>query len=191
MKSMQTIAAFLLLCLVPVTGINADKVYTWTDEKGVTHITETPPPPNATDRDVIEYVPKTKAEESAIRESRQQSREAQQKQQVVAEAREMRRRAEEARARADELKAEADQLFQQSEEFKMKTSNTIRRWQMNKSTRLQFEQQAAEAQRRAMAADQEASQLEKRAREAEKRVKEMLAEEEESLAEDKSTPTLQ
>ena len=189
MKSIRMIAVVLLFFL-PVTGSNADKVYTWTDEKGVTHISETPPPPNATNRDVIEYVPKTKTEESAIREKKQLSRELAQKEQIAAEAKETRQRAEEARAKANELKAAADQLFQQSEEFKMKTSNTIRRWQLNKSTRLKLEQEAAEAQKKAMTADEEASQLEKRAQQAEKRLQEMLSEEE-SLAEEKPAPTLQ
>ena len=162
------LCVFVFLCLLPASGSNAGKVYTWTDEKGVTHITETPPPPNAKDRDVIEYVPKTKEEEEAIREQQQQSRELEQRGQIVTEAKNARRKADQARAKAIELKAVADQLFQQSETFKTKTSNTIRRWQTNKSARLKLEKEAAEAQKRALAADEEARQLEKRADDAEK-----------------------
>jgi hypothetical protein len=181
----------ILLCLLPVIGSSAEKIYTWTDEKGVTHITETPPPASARNADVIEYVPKTKKEETAIREEQQQADQLRQKDQIVAEAKDSRRKAEEARAKAIELKAAADQLFQQSEAFKTKTSNTIRRWQKNKATRLKLEQQAAEAQQRAMAADEEADRLEKRAEEAEKRLEEMRTKEEESLAAEQSAPALQ
>jgi len=180
----------MMCCLLPAFGSSAGQVYTWTDEKGVTHITETPPPPNATDRDVIKYVPKTKEEEASIRQRQQQSSALEQKEQLVAEAKDARRQAEQARAKAIELKALADQLFQQSEAFKTKTSNTIRRWQKNKSTRLKLEQEAAEAQQKALAADEEAKRLEERAENAEKRLEEIQAKEE-SLAVEKSTPVLQ
>ena len=179
--------AITLLCLLAAIGSNAGKVYTWTDDRGVTHISDTPPPPNAKNRDIIEYVPKSEDEQAAIRQQQQSANEQNQREQIVAEARESRRKAEEARIKAVELKAVADQLFEQSEAFKMKTSNTIRRWQLNKSTRLKLEKEAAEAQARALAADQEASRLETRAQKADKRLKEMLADEE-RLAAEKSAP---
>ena len=189
MNAIRLCAVFFLI-VFPVLGSDAGRIYTWTDDKGVTHITETPPPPNARDRDVIEYVPKTKEEEAAIREEQQRSRDLTQKKQIETETRDSRRKAEEARAKAIELKAVADQLFQQSEAFKTKTSNTIRRWQKNKATRVRLEQEAAEAQKRAMAADEEATRLEKRAQDAEKRLAEMQAKEE-SLAAEETAPAPQ
>jgi hypothetical protein len=45
----------LLLCLV-VNGY-ADRLYTWTDAKGVTHITQDPPPDTAKAVDTIDYSP--------------------------------------------------------------------------------------------------------------------------------------
>ncbi len=185
------LCAMILLCILPAIGSDAGKVYTWTDEKGVTHITETPPPANARNRDVIEYVPKSKEQETAIREEQQQSRDRSQKQQIVDEAKDARRKAGEARAKATELKTLSDQLFEQSEAFKTKTSNTVRRWQVNKATRLKLEKEAAEAQKRALAANQEANRLEMRAKEAEKRLKEMLAEEESIAAEKSAEPVPQ
>ena len=171
------ICTIILFCFLAVSASNAGKVYTWTDEKGVTHISESPPPPDAINRDVIRYVPKTNAEKAAIREEQEQSRAMQQKQQIIDEAKSARRKAEQARAKAIELQAVADELFRQSEDFKMKTSNTMRRWQVNRSTRMRLEQEYAEAQKRARAADQEAGQLENSAEEAEKRMREMLAQE--------------
>jgi hypothetical protein len=45
----------LLLCWV-VNGY-ADRLYTWTDAKGVTHITQDPPPDTAKAVDTIDYSP--------------------------------------------------------------------------------------------------------------------------------------
>jgi hypothetical protein len=43
----------LLLCCV-IDG-NADSIYTWKDSKGVTHMTQEPPPPTAKSIDVMDY----------------------------------------------------------------------------------------------------------------------------------------
>ena len=49
------ITAGLMLCWV-VSGY-ADRLYTWTDAKGVTHITQDPPPDTAKVVDTIDYSP--------------------------------------------------------------------------------------------------------------------------------------
>jgi hypothetical protein len=43
---------FLLCCLIDG---NADSIYTWKDSKGVTHITQDPPPQTAKSIDVMDY----------------------------------------------------------------------------------------------------------------------------------------
>ena len=47
----------------------ADSLYTWTDEKGQTHITQDPPPPGASIKDTIEYVPKMERAEDIEQKS--------------------------------------------------------------------------------------------------------------------------
>jgi hypothetical protein len=42
--------------------LSADKLYTWTDEKGNVHITEHPPPKNAKTMDVMTYQPQTEVQ---------------------------------------------------------------------------------------------------------------------------------
>ncbi len=42
--------------------LSADKLYTWTDEKGNLHITEHPPPKAARTKDVMTYQPQTEAQ---------------------------------------------------------------------------------------------------------------------------------
>ena len=44
-------------------NLYADSLYTWTDSKGQTHITQHPPPPGAALKDTIDYVPQS---ESAV-----------------------------------------------------------------------------------------------------------------------------
>lgn len=52
-------AAFITLALLFCWMVNgyADRLYTWTDSKGVTHITQDPPPDTAKAVDTIDYVP--------------------------------------------------------------------------------------------------------------------------------------
>lgn len=156
---------------------DAGKIYTWTDEYGVTHITEKPPPPGAQGQDVIEYIPKTDEQIEEIRRGQQTVQKQQEIMRAQQEAKHARRRAEQAKARATELSVIADQAFQRSEEFKKTTSYTVRRWQKNKPTRLRLEAEANQAREKASAAAQEAAELDKRARAAEKRAAETLAQE--------------
>lgn len=52
-----------LMLLISVSAeLYADKLYTWTDEKGNLHITETPPPKTARNQDVMTYQPQTEAQ---------------------------------------------------------------------------------------------------------------------------------
>ena len=61
MKYLLTWISLLLLFFV-TADLSADKLYTWTDEKGNLHITETPPPKNAKTKDVTTYQPQTEAQ---------------------------------------------------------------------------------------------------------------------------------
>ena len=49
---------------MPIQGF-ADRLYTWTDDKGVSHITKTPPPSGAKNKDVVEYSHRTHEEQKA------------------------------------------------------------------------------------------------------------------------------
>jgi hypothetical protein len=53
---------FLMLLFFVTVNLSADKLYTWTDEKGNLHITETPPPKTARTKDVMSYKPRTAAQ---------------------------------------------------------------------------------------------------------------------------------
>ena len=51
-----------MLLFFVTAELSADKLYTWTDEKGNLHITEHPPPKNAKTKDVMTYQPQTEAQ---------------------------------------------------------------------------------------------------------------------------------
>ena len=52
--SKTALMTFVLLCCC-VMGGDADPIYTWVDSKGVTHITQEPPPQTAKSIDVMNY----------------------------------------------------------------------------------------------------------------------------------------
>jgi len=51
----------LLICSGMMNGY-ADRLYTWTDDKGVKHISQDAPPPNAVLEDIIDYRSQPKAQ---------------------------------------------------------------------------------------------------------------------------------
>ena len=60
------LSVVLLLILFAGSNLGAQKLYTWTDEKGVLHITDNPPPKRARIKDVTKYREKTPQEIDAI-----------------------------------------------------------------------------------------------------------------------------
>ena len=57
----------MMLLLFVTAELSADKLYTWTDEKGNLHITQTPPPKTARTKDVMTYKPQTEAQIQKIK----------------------------------------------------------------------------------------------------------------------------
>ena len=58
-----------VVCLMAISGaphLYAQQIYTWTDENGVTHLTDKAPPKNARVEDVTKYKEKTPQEQDAI-----------------------------------------------------------------------------------------------------------------------------
>jgi hypothetical protein len=51
-----------ILLLFVTAELSADKLYTWTDEKGNVHISQDPPPKNAKTLKVMTYQPQTEAQ---------------------------------------------------------------------------------------------------------------------------------
>jgi hypothetical protein len=165
----------LIVFIVFAAAVPADELYTWTDSNGVTHISRTPPPPNARHEEVIEYTPQTPSEIEAIRQEREELQDRYDKEDILQNARAARREAEEARQRAQEAKAAADAAEKRTAEFKKKVGNTIRRQQLNRGTVLRLEAEALAMRNKALKAAQNADRAEKRAVAAERKAKEVLS----------------
>ena len=168
-------ATLLIVFIVFTAAVPADEIYTWTDSNGVTHISRTPPPPDARHKEVIEYTPQSRSEVDAIRQERQALQDRYDKEAILQNARAARREAEEARQRAEEAKAAADAAEKRASEFKKKVGNTIRRQQLNRGTILRLEAEALATRNKALKAAQNADLAEKRAVEAERKAKEVLS----------------
>ncbi len=171
-------ATLLIVVFLFAATVPADELYTWTDSKGVTHISRTPPPPNARHKEVIEYTPQSRSEVEAIRLEREALQDRYDKEAILQNARDARREAEVARQRAAEAKAAADAAEKRAAEFKKKVGNTIRRQQLNRGTILRLEAEALAARNKALKAAQNADLAEKRAVDAQKKAGEVLSRDE-------------
>ncbi len=168
-------ATLLMVVFLFAATVPADELYTWTDSKGVTHISRTPPPPDARHKEMIEYTPQTSSEIEAIQKEREALQGRYNKEAILQNARAARREAEVARQRAAEAKAAADAAEKRAAEFKKKVGNTIRRQQLNRGTILRLEAEASAARNEALKAAQNADLSEKRAVDAQKKAGEVLS----------------
>lgn len=190
MRNCFLIASFWLWFLVYNNAISAaEKVYTWIDEKGVTHITETPPPPDARLKDVLEYTPQTEEEIERVRDQQLQSQEKRAEAALIKAAEDAQRFAQEAKQVASSAESEARAAEQRAAEFKRKVGNNIRRKQLNRSTILRLESEARKAREKASQASRNAAEAEKRAQEAQKRVDKLLEDNAAAETESKSGQT--
>jgi hypothetical protein len=171
-------ATLLIVVFLFAATVPADELYTWTDSNGVTHISRTPPPPDARHKEVIEYTPQTRSEMEAIRQEREALQDRYDKEAILQNARDARREAEVARQRAAEAGEVADAAEKRAAEFKKKVSNTIRRQQLNRGTILRLEAEASAARNRALKTAQNDELAEKRAVDAEKKAGEVLSRDE-------------
>jgi type IV secretory pathway VirB10-like protein len=154
--------AFATLCL-------AGSIYTWKDAQGVTHITETPPPPNARGQDVFNYRPRTDAELKAIEEEKMALKKQLETKAADQKAMNARVRAKEASQRATDAEAAAEAAQNEADEFTKQASTNWRRYHRNKATILRLEAEAEAARQKAQQEQESAQSAADRAAEAEKK----------------------
>ena len=123
-----SIAICLLLVGIFNSGAIAGQVYTWTDENGNLHVTDTPPPPASKIKDTLEYQEKTAAEIQEL-ENRQQTREKQKHEESI---RQQAEKAAKAAAIADEEAQHAAQMAEKEYENAMRTYERYGKTQDNR-----------------------------------------------------------
>ena len=172
MKTLFYIISIALLVLtIPVMSV-AGKIYTWIDEKGVTHITETPPPVGGKLDSVMEYQPQTPAQETEIQEKLEGMRNQSERESLLAAVEKAKRDANEAQKRANEAQARIAQEQANLEEYKMKFANTTDRKRRFRFEIQKREMQVLDAKEAALRAAEDARKAESRVAQAQARVSE-------------------
>jgi len=168
---------FLIMtaCILLVGFLNssliAGQVYTWTDENGNLHVTDTPPPPKSKIKDTLEYQETTAAEilELQNRQEMRSDKREQEKRMGSVEA--AKRQARQADERAKKFVDQAEQITRDAETYIKRLSSTKeKRKQIRK--KIQRETQRAQAaQDRARKAIEDAAVAAEEARLAEEELK--------------------
>jgi len=130
MKFFIATVIMLLFSLLAAPLLGAQKLYTWTDENGVLHITEQPPPKSAKVEDIMTYKERTPEELEAIERSKNKERRKFDKYKQIENEREAQLRAKEADEKAQKAKEQAEEDYEKNKAYIDKLSN--RRWKRKK-----------------------------------------------------------
>jgi hypothetical protein len=147
------IAVGLLLTLLAALSLNAQKLYTWTDENGVVHLADQPPP--KTDKvenvEVIKYEEKTPQEIEAIQHKRENLRRKLDREEQIEKARRAEIQAREAEERAQEAVQKAQEEYEYNKEYIRRLTNTRnkRRKFRKRADRLKSETEVSQAEAKA------------------------------------------
>jgi hypothetical protein len=173
MKPLKTGVTLLILCLGCI-NLNAGKIYTWTDPKGVTHISESPPPPTGKLEAVIEYTPQTEEEIRTIRQQKEFRHNESANQSTLQNALKAQKIADEATIAAEDAKKVAGEANRRALEFKNKVGKDTDRIKRNRSKIRKLETEAQRANEAARQASELARKAVEQAKRAEKRAAEII-----------------
>ena len=123
--------AVILFSLFTASLLGAQKLYTWTDQNGVLHITDHPPPQKARIEEVMTYKEPTPEELNAIQRRKNKLRR-------ELDQEEQQQKAQEARLKAQEAEEEAQKSLEQAEEEYEQNKAYIDRLSNRKWKRKQF-----------------------------------------------------
>ena len=150
---------FVVVSLFTAFGeLSADKVYTWTDEKGNLHVTQHPPPNKAKLKDTMDYRPRPEKKDLETEGRREIGDETGLKIQKSDGARKARAEAQKARQEAEMARSKAEEAARLAEEYRRKGYA----YRMEKAA-----EDAKAARKRARIAEERAIRAEKKARLAE------------------------
>ena len=149
----------LLLTLLTALNLNAQKLYTWTDDNGVVHIGDRPPPKtdNVEDVEVIKYKEKTPQEIEAIQHKKENLRRKFDKEEQIEKARQAEIRAREAEEKAQGAVQQAQEEYEYNNEYiRRLTSTRNKRKKFRKRVdRIKTETEASQAEAQAAAVQAE------------------------------------
>jgi hypothetical protein len=145
------VALAVILLFLLAFSVQAGNVYTWTDEQGNLHITNTPPPKDAKVKDVLPYQQKTdddiRSEKQIEQKEKTEDIKADQEQQLEAAKRKLRQADERAKAAV----ARAEQITKNNNAY-------IKRLGSTKEKRKQFKKRIQRLKQEAILAQKVANQ---------------------------------
>ena len=155
-----------LIALAGACYLYAQKIYTWTDANGVTHISDQPPPQDTKVDDVIKYDKKPPLEQEEIQQKTDALRKRIERQKKIDAAQRAKVTAAEAEKKAQETMATAHEKIQENQEYVRELST--RRWKRRKFRkridRIKIETEAIQSE--AEIAAREAEEAARKARQA-------------------------
>ena len=153
------LSAAVVVCLLSILSpLKAQTtLHTWTDAKGLLHITDTPPPPDAKIKEVVEHTGPAPAEARQLQDQQQRRVEARQDEQ-------RRTAAEEAARRAREANDQAQAAVQRAEEQTQHALDYRKRFGNNPSRREEFKYKIRAEEEKAIQAQAEAQRAVERAK---------------------------
>ncbi len=146
MKSILIFAILFLLAVAPSGAGAQNKVYTWTDSRGKLHITDDPPPAEASVKDVVEAPAAAPADIQQRRQQRLQRDETRLEEKRRSDLEDVLRRARETDEAAQEAVQKADEQTQRALDYRKRFGNTPSRREQFKY-KIRAEEEKAEAAR--------------------------------------------
>ena len=147
------IAVGLLFTLLATLSLNAQKLYTWTDENGVVHLADQPPPEKdrVEDVEVLRYHEKTPQELEAIQHKKESLRRKLDREEQIEKTRRAEIKAREAEERAQEAVQKAQEEYEYNKEYIRRLTNTRnkRRKFRKRADRLKSETEVSQAEAKA------------------------------------------
>jgi hypothetical protein len=166
LKFSCTTTAILFLFLIP-PGVNAETIYRWTDENGIIHMTNMPPPEEVKIQEVMRFKKETAKEIREYQDLQEKKSKERLNQEKITDAQELKIKAQKAKQRAETAKVHAEEAIRRAqvgiEEYNTKAKK-IRKKHRKKVGKLIEEAKEAEAQ--ASKLIEEAQEAEKKANEA-------------------------
>ena len=157
MEKERIIVALAIIFLFMLTlKAEAGQVYTWTDEHGNLHITDSPPPQSAKIKDVMQYQRKTADEKLAEKQEQEQEALEDLKEKQNQQIEEAKRKARQADERAKEAVARAEQITRDNNAYIRRLGSTKEKRKQFKKRIRRLKQEAETAQEVANVAIEEA-----------------------------------
>ena len=116
-------AAVMLFSLFTASLLGAQRLYTWTDENGVLHITDHPPPQRAQIEEVVTYKERTPEELNAIQRRKDKLRRELEQEKQQDDSRDAQLKAQEADEEAQKALEQAEKEYEKNKAYIDRLSN--------------------------------------------------------------------